>query len=117
MLLIGAAYGAFALLTRDAPPPPSLDRPAAPGFQVALDGRWFDRHCRSLRIVGGWLLPEGASTPIDLTDLERNGDAKSIDLRVGGETASAIRWTGRRLVLTGADGAAVAFTRGRPSVC
>jgi hypothetical protein len=113
-VVVGVAYGVFALMTRGAPPPPSFTRPVRAAYDARLDGRWYAKDCAAITIAGGWLLSSkpgrggGASrvplvsAPVDLTRLHRGGPPLTIQLH---EAAYALRWSGRSLELSRQDGA------------
>jgi hypothetical protein len=70
IVLFGAGYAVLAIMTRNAPPPPSFNRSFAAPYQASLDGIWYDVSCHRRTIAGGWLLPQTADgAPIDLQHL------------------------------------------------
>jgi hypothetical protein len=133
ILLVGGyagAYAIFAILTRDAPPPPSFALKPKAGFAVALDGRWYTGDCQSIEILGGWILPSRAevtlagrsiriSEPVDLTGFKGPGASRQITAIVSGASQRLeIRWAERSvLVILGSDKGRLAFTHTRSGAC
>jgi hypothetical protein len=130
VIVFAVGYGVLAFLTRNTPPPPSLERAVSPAFQVALDGDWYTSNCQSIKILGGWMLPNQAGfslpdgraarilKPVDLTQLEREGHSKGITLDVaGGSESWQIRWAQSMLLLERAGGKPLIFEDRRPGSC